>query len=77
MNWEVSIKLEEENLCVNWLAYKSYEFQRDNAPSVSPIRWRKVYIFQQDYEKVYQAFRAGNSVHMELDSVHKEMTPYI
>ena len=57
------IELADETLTINWLMYKSYEFQRDNAPNVPAERWKNVYLFQKDYEKVYQA---RNSIHMEV-----------
>ncbi len=57
------IELSDETLTINWLMYKSYEFQRDNAPNVSAERWQSVYLFQEDYEKVYQD---RHSIHMEV-----------
>jgi hypothetical protein len=36
------------------LMYRSYKFQRDKFPSISPMRWKVVYLFQEDYEIRYQ-----------------------
>ncbi len=67
--FEVVVQLEKEALEINWLMYKSYEAQRNNAPNVEVKRWRKLYIHQSKYEKVYQE---AHSVHKKLDSIHKE-----
>lgn len=40
---------------LEWLMYKSYAFQRDNAPDIEPNRWRKIYFNQELYEKIYQS----------------------
>ncbi len=42
---------------VNWLMYKSYEFQRENSPHIKPERWKEIYLYQELYEKIYQARR--------------------
>lgn len=68
--FEVTIQLEKEELEVNWLMYKSYEAQRNIAPNVEPHRWKRIYINQSDYEKVYQSI---HSVHSEFRSVHKRL----
>lgn len=47
---------------INWLMYKSYEFQRDNSPHIEAERWRKLYLYQEEYEKIYQALRRKNEV---------------
>lgn len=60
MTCELSVQIEEENICVNWLMYKSYEFQRDNAPSIKAERWRLLYINQEIYEKIYQNIRRNH-----------------
>jgi len=36
------------------LMYRSYKFQRDKFPSISPMRWKGVYLYQEDYEIRYQ-----------------------
>jgi len=36
------------------LMYRSYKFQRDRFPSISPLRWKAVYLNQEDYEIRYQ-----------------------
>lgn len=75
--FEVMVDLEYEELEINWLMYKSYEAQRDNAPNVEVERWKKIYINQPDYEKVYQAthsvHKGFRSVHKDFDSVHNEI----
>lgn len=63
---EVTMEIEEENVTVNWLMYKSYEFQRINAPDVELERWRKIYFHQEDYEKIYQELRKKESVHKDI-----------
>ncbi len=68
--FEVVIHLEKESIEINWLMYKSYEAQRNNAPEVEVHRWRKIYIHQAAYEKVYQE---NHSVHSEFGSVHKRL----
>lgn len=45
-------QLHEKTL--NWLMYRSYEFNRDRSPHVEPSRWRKLYLNQETYEKIYQ-----------------------
>ncbi len=78
MMFESTIEIGEESLTVNWLMYKSYEAQRDTVPNVAAERWKKIYINQPDYERVYQELnrrsvhKGYDSVHNEFDSVHKE-----
>lgn len=64
MIFDIEVELANETLTINWLMYKSYEAQRENAPLVPAERWKSVYLFQEDYEKVYQ----------EWHSVHKEVS---
>lgn len=46
--------LEKEQICVDWLIYRSYEANRLNSPHIEPARWRKLYLNQEIYEKIYQ-----------------------
>lgn len=47
----------DEEITVNYLMYKSYEFQRSSCPDVDPERWRKLYFYQENYEKIYQTLK--------------------
>lgn len=38
---------------IDWLMYKSYEFNRQRSPHISPERWRKIYYNSETYEKIY------------------------
>ncbi len=78
MLFDIMVDLENESLEINWLMYKSYENQRENSPHVAPKRWKRLYFFQGDYERVYQAIKHSvhkgiHSVHKQIDSVHKEV----
>lgn len=78
MMFDIMVDLEDETLEINWLMYKSYEAQREDSPDVEPKRWKRLYFFQGDYEKVYQAVKYSvhkgfNSVHKKIESVHKEV----
>ena len=39
---------------LNWLMYRSYEFNRERSPDIEPERWRKLYFNADAYEKIYQ-----------------------
>lgn len=71
MLFNMTVDLDNESIEVNWLMYKSYEAQRENSPHIEPKRWKRLYFFQSDYEKVYQAIK--HSVHKGIDSVHKKI----
>ena len=58
MTYEATIERREGSLCIDWLMYKSYEFQRNNAPQITPERWRRLYFNQEVYEKIYQSKEA-------------------
>ena len=73
MLFDIVVDLEKESLQINWLMYKSYESQRDDSPQVEPKRWKSLYFFQSDYEKVYQSIK--QSIHKRINSVHKRINP--
>lgn len=52
------IYLEGEQICVDWLIYRSYEANRDYSPQITPSRWRALYLNQELYEKIYQRSRS-------------------
>ncbi|KKM91045.1 hypothetical protein LCGC14_1232520 [marine sediment metagenome] len=57
MKFEVLFYLDGKNHLINWLMYKSYEYQRDSFPDVESSRWRRLYFNQSIYEKIYQEYR--------------------
>jgi len=54
---------EEEEQTVDWLMYRSYEFNRDRSPEIEPSRWRAIYYNQETYEKIYQ--QRGEGCHSQ------------
>jgi hypothetical protein len=44
----------DEAIVIDWLMYRSYEFNRDRSPEIEPQRWRKIYFNADLYEKIYQ-----------------------
>jgi len=53
------IKIVRAMMGINWLMYKSYEFQRTTSPEVKPERLRKLYINSKAYEEIYQLLKNG------------------
>jgi hypothetical protein len=49
-----SLELDSCTIVVDWLIYRSYEWNRSRAPHIEPERWRKLYINAETYEKIYQ-----------------------
>jgi hypothetical protein len=43
-----------DNVAIDWLMYRSYEFNRTRSPHVKPESWRKIYFNAETYEKIYQ-----------------------
>lgn len=43
---------------VDWLMYRSYEFNRLRSPQIEPERWRALYINQETYEKIFNGEKA-------------------
>lgn len=41
-------------LPLDFLMYRSYVHNREASPHVAPERWRALYIFAEEYEKIYQ-----------------------
>lgn len=39
---------------IDWLMYRSYEFQRDNSPKIEAKEWKRLYYNQEIYEEIYQ-----------------------
>lgn len=39
---------------INWLTYKSYEFNRLNSPHIPPYRWRKIYEDAIQFEEIFE-----------------------
>ncbi len=39
---------------VDWLMYKSYEHNRGLAPDRPVESWKKLYMYANEYEKIYQ-----------------------
>lgn len=48
------VEVDGVNLVVDWLMYRSYEFNRERSPFIHPDRWRKIYYNAEMYEKIYQ-----------------------
>lgn len=48
------IYIDEIEHTVDWLMYRSYEFNRLRSPQIEPERWRALYINQETYEKILQ-----------------------
>jgi hypothetical protein len=46
--------LEGIPLVIDWLMYRSYEFNRDRSPHVEAERWRAIYLSADTFEKIYQ-----------------------
>lgn len=51
---EKTLTANDETIAIDWLMYRSYEFNRDRSPSIEPERWRKLYLNADLYEKIYQ-----------------------
>lgn len=49
-NEEISVMDEE----INWLMYRSYEFNRQRSPHIPIESWRKIYYNAETYERIYQ-----------------------
>lgn len=49
------IYIEEEERTIDWLMYRSYEFNRLRSPEIEPSRWRALYLNQETYEKIFAA----------------------
>lgn len=43
---------------IDWLMYRSYEFNRNRAPHIKPESWRKIYYNADVYEKIYDKNRS-------------------
>lgn len=41
-------------IVIDWLMYRSYEFNRTRSPEIDPKRWRSLYYNAETYEKIYQ-----------------------
>ncbi len=39
---------------IDWLMYRSYEFNRSRSPYIPAESWRKIYINAETYEEIYQ-----------------------
>lgn len=48
------LELDGATIVVDWLMYRSYEFNRSRAPHIEPDSWRKIYYNADIYEKIYQ-----------------------
>lgn len=48
------LDIEGSTQAIDWLMYRSYEFNRDRSPDIAPERWRQIYYNQEVYEKIYQ-----------------------
>lgn len=48
------IYIDEEERTIDWLMYRSYEFNRLRSPDIEPERWRALYLNQETYEKIFQ-----------------------
>lgn len=46
--------IEETTNSVDWLMYRSYEFNRLRSPEIEPERWRRLYFYQETYEKIFK-----------------------
>ncbi len=49
-----TVKATDEIIAIDWLMYRSYEFNRDRSPDIEPQRWRKLYFNADLYEQIYQ-----------------------
>ena len=47
-------EVDDEELIIDWLMYRSYEYNRDRSPEIEPSRWRAIYFYADLYEKIYQ-----------------------
>ena len=48
------IYIDEEERAIDWLMYRSYEFNRLRSPEIEPKRWRALYLNQETYEKIFK-----------------------
>lgn len=48
------MQLQGETIVIDWLMYRSYEFNRFRKPEIDPERWRAIYFNADVYEKIYQ-----------------------
>jgi hypothetical protein len=48
------IYIDDTEHTVDWLMYRSYEFNRLRSPEIAPERWRALYLNQETYEKIFQ-----------------------
>lgn len=50
------VLVDDSLISVDWLMYRSYEFNRKRSPQIEPSRWKAIYIYADKYEKIYQYF---------------------
>lgn len=48
------LEFDGETIVIDWLMYRSYEFNRSRTPHIEPERWRNIYYNAETYEKIYQ-----------------------
>lgn len=54
---------------IDWLMYRSYEHNRDRSPDIEPERWRKLYLYAAEYEKIYQERKSQCLIEIKLKSL--------
>jgi len=54
------VEVDGAQATIDWLMYKSYEFQRLNSPDRPAEDWRKIHMHQEIYEKIYQEKHGGH-----------------
>ncbi len=55
---EKEVLIDDAIVAVDWLMYRSYEFNRNRSPHIEPHRWRAIYLYAEKYEKIYQSINA-------------------
>lgn len=46
--------IDDQEVKIDWLMYCSYEHNRKKSPHIPPQEWKKIYVNQEVYEKIYQ-----------------------
>lgn len=54
MDTKLDLSLFHENQFLQDLMYRSYRWNRLNAPHIEATRWRTLYLNQEEYEKKFQ-----------------------
>lgn len=52
------IYIDDVEQTIDWLMYRSYEFNRLRSPEIEPSRWRAIYFNQETYEKIFNGENA-------------------